>query len=112
MSRLPDTLQGGDIHDVKISRLNALTRMVTESRETSFEARQALIRAEHITEWLEYRQHVLLPALVTQDPGTVRSAKILAETIRIMQSGERDAWQMSAKAEIQSDGPITIQWRT
>ena len=73
---------------------------------------RADVQRRHRAEWVEHKA-LVDAAVADSDFEKARLAKILAETIRIRQDGERKAWGLDKPAESGDvdAGPITrIEW--
>lgn len=65
---------------------------------------------KHRDEWAEHRETFTLPLLTGEESGLnmSRIAKMTAETIRIRQQGEREAWGLDAVAENTNTGVSSL----
>ncbi len=66
------------------------------------------ISQRHCREWETYRNEILVPARESGDEKTVKTAKTLADAIRITQDGERRAWDFAGGGEV--DASMEIAW--
>lgn len=62
----------------------------------------------HQNEWREYRQTVLEPCRQAFEERELKTAKTLADAMRIMQDGERRAWDFGEGRE--TDSELTFVW--
>lgn len=67
------------------------------------------LRARHRQEWLDIHD-ILQEAIAQADVDKAKLAKLLAETLKIRQEGERRAWGIDAKTAPQDDGPLDVCW--
>ena len=71
---------------------------------------RASVIEKHRDEWAEHRETFTMPMLTGEDSGLnmSRIAKMTAETIRIRQQGEREAWGLDAVAENTTTGVSSL----
>lgn len=72
--------------------------------------REDILR-RHKDEWTRHAE-LVDAALDDGDIELAKLAKVLAETMRIRQDGERRAWGINDKTDTDLSGPMTISWRS
>lgn len=69
------------------------------------------LRERHRREW-DATQTLLEQALADHDMETAKLAKLVAETLKIRQEGERRAWGLDARTAPLDDGPLEVGWES
>ncbi|MBQ9407004.1 MAG: hypothetical protein IJU37_09775 [Desulfovibrio sp.] len=64
------------------------------------------VLARHKAEWQRH-QTLMDEALADYDLEKARLAKVMAETLRIRQEGERKAWGLSSKGDVEQGFVLT-----
>lgn len=80
------------------------TELVPQTAALICESSQAL-NSRHKMEWQSFRKQLLEPAMAMPEPAAAAYVKCMAETIRIVQEGER-----RAAGEGLTDNSLTIVW--
>lgn len=62
------------------------------------------IAARHADEWRGYRENILNPAKESQDEKQAKTAKCIADAIRLAQDGERRAQDFGEKEAADAQG--------
>ena len=81
-----------------------------ETMRTRAVTREDILR-RHKDEWARHAE-LVDAALDDSDIELAKLAKVLAETMRIRQDGERRAWGINDKTDTDLSGPLTISWRS
>ena len=81
-----------------------------ETMRTRAVTREDILR-RHKDEWARHAE-LVDAALDDGDIELAKLAKVLAETMRIRQDGERRAWGINDKTDTDLSGPMTISWRS
>lgn len=81
-----------------------------ETMRTRAVTREDILR-RHKDEWTRHAE-LVDAALDDSDIELAKLAKVLAETMRIRQDGERRAWGINDKTDTDLSGPMTISWRS
>ena len=81
-----------------------------ETMRTRAVTREDILR-RHKDEWTRHAE-LVDAALDDGDIELAKLAKVLAETMRIRQDGERRAWGINDKTDTDLSGPMTISWRS
>lgn len=94
--------------DEKVSR-KVSGEVSTLTTSDAVDLRASVIE-KHRDEWAEHRETFTLPLLTGEESGLnmSRIAKMTAETIRIRQQGEREAWGLDAVAENTTTGVSSL----
>lgn len=94
--------------DAKVT--GKVTGKVTPVTESEAVDLRASVIEKHRDEWAEHRETFTLPLLTGEESGLnmSRIAKMTAETIRIRQQGEREAWGLDAVAENTNTGVSSL----
>ncbi|MBQ9453729.1 MAG: hypothetical protein IJU65_10650 [Desulfovibrio sp.] len=80
-----------------------------DDREAQLAAAREGVVQRHKEEW-DRHQAIIDEALAENDVDKARLAKVIAETLRIRQEGERKAWGLSAKGETEQHSGFVVKW--
>ena len=72
---------------------------------------KAVVARRHKKEW-ERLSVLMESALIEEDPDKAKLAKLMAETIKIRQDGERKAWGIQDKIEAGVPGELVVTWKS
>lgn len=71
---------------------------------------KAAVIHRHRKEWEEHNE-IMQHAIAMRDAEEAKLAKITAETLKIRQEGERKAWGIYDKAEMEVSGGLELTWQ-
>lgn len=74
------------------------------------EDNKAALASRHKKEWDDYRISILNSALTMRDEKECKTAKVLADCIRLTQDGERRAYAFAEAGEIEPEA-ISYSWQ-